>query len=105
MRDPRNFSKPDDFIPTRWIPDEKGEETCNQAAWIPFSYGPRNCIGKPLALLELRIVIARFVYRFDAELVDRKEPYYQDAFVARRGALPIKLWRRKHEVQEENDWE
>ena len=95
MHDPRNFSNPDDFMPTRWIPNEKGEETCNHAAWIPFSYGPRSCIGKPLALIELRLVIARFVYRFDAELVENKEPYYQDAFVARRGALPIKIRRRE----------
>ena len=95
MHDPRNFSNPDDFIPTRWIPDEKVDETCNRAAWIPFSYGPRSCIGKPLAMVELRLVIARFAFRFDAELVDNNEPYYQDAFVARRGALPIKIWRRE----------
>jgi cytochrome P450 len=95
MHDPRHFSHPDDFIPTRWISNEKGEETCNRAAWIPFSYGPRSCIGKPLALIELRLVIARFVWRFDAELVEDKEPYYQDAFVVRRGALPIKIRRRE----------
>lgn len=50
MHDERNFSNPDVFIPTRWLQDEKQEETCNKAAWIPFSYGPRNCIGKPFVL-------------------------------------------------------
>jgi len=46
MRDDKNFSNPDSFIPTRWIGSEREQETCNKAAWIPFSYGPRNCIGK-----------------------------------------------------------
>ena len=47
MHDERHFSNPESFIPTRWIESERGSETCNRSAWIPFSYGPRNCIGKP----------------------------------------------------------
>jgi hypothetical protein len=47
MHDERNFSHPNDFIPERWIPSECGKETCNKAAWIPFSHGLRGCIGRP----------------------------------------------------------
>lgn len=103
MHDERNFSNPESFIPERWLPDETTGETCNRAAWLPFSYGPRNCVGKPyvqkiylinfsLALMELRLVIAMFAWHFDAEFVEgQREPYYKDAFVVLRGALPVRI--------------
>ena len=104
MHDERNFSNPESFIPGRWLPDENTGETCNRAAWVPFSYGPRNCIGKPyvqkiyltnfsLALMELRLVIAMFVWHFDAEFVEegQAEPHYKDAFVVLRGPFPVRI--------------
>ena len=37
-------------------------------AFAPFSMGPFGCIGKSLALVELRTVTARLVTRFDVGL-------------------------------------
>lgn len=103
MHDARHFSNPESFIPTRWIESERGNETCNRSAWIPFSYGPRNCIGKPqiplrqanfrLALMQLRLTVALFVWHFDAEFAGKQlaPPYYKDAFVALRGPLPVRI--------------
>ena len=31
----------------------------------PFSFGPRNCIGKNLAYAELRLILARVIWNFD----------------------------------------
>lgn len=50
MHDERNFSNPNSFIPERWIESERGVETCNKAAWLPFSVGLRNCVGRSYAL-------------------------------------------------------
>jgi cytochrome P450 len=36
----------------------------------PFSLGPRNCIGKNLAIMEMRILIARLFWNFDVASVD-----------------------------------
>jgi len=68
---------------------------CNKAAWIPFSHGLRNCVGKPLAMMELKMILAMFIWHFDAEFaeVGQLEPYYKDAFVALRGPLPIRIKR------------
>jgi cytochrome P450 len=33
----------------------------------PFSYGPRNCIGRNLAYVEMKLIIARLVWTFDLE--------------------------------------
>jgi hypothetical protein len=46
-----------------------------------------------LALMELRLVIAIFIWNFDVDFVEngQPEPYYKDALVAMRGALPLKI--------------
>ncbi|KAG5725930.1 Cytochrome P450 67, partial [Termitomyces sp. T112] len=80
-RDPRNFFLPDKFLPERWLSEEKqlslepdlfkNRELVihNPDAFIPFSYGPADCVGKRFAWLELRAVtvaiLQRFTLRFD----------------------------------------
>ncbi|KAL9012057.1 MAG: hypothetical protein Q9173_003152, partial [Seirophora scorigena] len=44
-RSPRNFTDPDSFVPERWLGDEKYAKD-NFAVVNPFSFGPRNCVGK-----------------------------------------------------------
>lgn len=34
----------------------------------PFSFGPRNCIGRNLAYAEMRTIMARLVFNFDLTL-------------------------------------
>ncbi|EME43710.1 hypothetical protein DOTSEDRAFT_62319 [Dothistroma septosporum NZE10] len=65
---PRHFSKPDQFIPERWLGDHKGYETDKRGAVQPFHVGPRNCLGRNLAFVEMRLLIARLVWQFDMEL-------------------------------------
>ncbi|OJD29044.1 cytochrome p450 [Diplodia corticola] len=70
-RSPSNFANPLSFVPERWLHDEPGyeeytddkKETCQ-----PFSYGPRNCIGKNLAYHEMRLILAKTLWHFDLEL-------------------------------------
>ncbi|OJJ01980.1 hypothetical protein ASPVEDRAFT_52775 [Aspergillus versicolor CBS 583.65] len=65
-RDPANFKRANEFIPERWISDEF--VTDNKAALQPFSFGPRNCLGKNLAYSELRVILAKVLYNFDLAL-------------------------------------
>ncbi|KAK6193713.1 hypothetical protein LQW54_012183 [Pestalotiopsis sp. IQ-011] len=37
----------------------------------PFSVGPRNCVGKNLAIAEMRQILARILFSFDLEFVNR----------------------------------
>jgi cytochrome P450 len=48
-RSARNFRDPDEFVPERWLGDERFEGD-RRAAHQPFSFGPRNCIGKTYVL-------------------------------------------------------
>ena len=36
-------------------------------AMHPFSFGPRSCTGRAMALLQIRLVIARVVWLYDFE--------------------------------------
>lgn len=41
----KNFRNPESFAPERWLHDPAYEND-DKAASVPFSLGPRNCIGK-----------------------------------------------------------
>ncbi|KAJ5015941.1 Cytochrome P450 monooxygenase cypX [Colletotrichum sp. SAR 10_99] len=64
-RDPENFSDPESFDYSRWMPD--GESTNSEtakAAFTPFGAGSRVCIGRHLAEMELRYGITMFFRKF-----------------------------------------
>jgi cytochrome P450 len=45
LRSERNFRQSNSFIPERWLNDLRFDADDKQA-FQPFSYGPRNCLGK-----------------------------------------------------------
>ncbi|EED15853.1 benzoate 4-monooxygenase cytochrome P450, putative [Talaromyces stipitatus ATCC 10500] len=69
--DQRNFHRPNQFLPERWIPSAEDktspfshdQRNCLQ----PFSLGPRNCLGKNLAWAEIRLITTHLLYLFDRE--------------------------------------
>ncbi|KAB8202109.1 cytochrome P450 monooxygenase [Aspergillus parasiticus] len=65
-RDSRAFVHPDEFIPERWT--TRPELVKDRSAFIPFSSGPYACVGKRLALMELRRVIAVILRSYDVAL-------------------------------------
>jgi cytochrome P450 len=64
-RQESNFKDAETFDPERWL-DWNGYD--NRDAFEPFSLGPRNCIGKNLALVELKIILARTFYNFTLDV-------------------------------------
>lgn len=67
-RSPRNFARPDEFLPERWTSPEREGKDDSKIAFNPFSLGPHNCPGQNLAWLELRLILARLVWRFDMSI-------------------------------------
>ncbi|XP_037933996.1 probable cytochrome P450 4d14 [Teleopsis dalmanni] len=60
LRDPDYFPNPDEFIPERFL-NEKIDPFAN----VPFSAGPRNCIGQKFALLEMKSTISKLLRHFE----------------------------------------
>jgi len=63
-RDPRSFHSPEVFLPERWFSTGAPAGEHNTAAFFPFSYGPTNCVGKNLALMEMRMLLCWVLRRF-----------------------------------------
>ncbi|XP_070711569.1 cytochrome P450 4F3 isoform X1 [Pempheris klunzingeri] len=59
---PAVWTNPHEFNPLRF--DPANTEGRASHAFIPFSSGPRNCIGQKFALAELRVVVALTLLRF-----------------------------------------
>ena len=119
FRHPAYFSPaPDAFWPDRWLHENtvkrtphsaasdtkvkevgsnpESEVITNTAAFIPFSYGPANCAGRALALVEMRMVVALLVQRFEIQFADNYDPsvweeHLEDFFVFCNGELRVKL--------------
>ncbi|GKZ31010.1 hypothetical protein AbraIFM66950_010930 [Aspergillus brasiliensis] len=70
-----NFHAPKRYLPERWLPEARTDPASpffsdNRDVLQPFSTGPRNCIGRNLALVEMRIIVARLLWNFDLELCE-----------------------------------
>ncbi|KAK4225971.1 hypothetical protein QBC38DRAFT_249076 [Podospora fimiseda] len=96
-RDERNYVDAEKFIPERWY--SKPELVKNPRAFVPFTIGPYNCIGKPLALMNIRSVISKLVCNFDISFApgedgSKVETEAVDHFVLGLGPLKLVLKQR-----------
>ena len=63
-RDPLVFPEPDSFNPERWTNPTPEMRSMSR----PFSWGPRNCIGKHLAEIGLYLTVARVFQLYDVDI-------------------------------------
>ncbi|KAL0487012.1 cytochrome P450 [Acrasis kona] len=60
------------FRPERFIEDPSFLER-NRFEYLPFSSGPRSCIGQPLAQMEMWMIISKLMSEFNIELENKEE--------------------------------
>lgn len=66
------FPDPFTYKPSRFLADRAESPEAYQlaqSAFAPFSYGPRSCVGRPFAYLELTLALARTVWLYDFEYI------------------------------------
>lgn len=94
QRDRRYYPRDADaFRPDRWLTPDEGQ---NSAAFIPFSYGPYNCVGRHLARRELLMVASLLLHTFEMRFAAgfdhaRWPDTLCDYFISARGPLLIDL--------------
>jgi len=68
LRNAEAFESPSDYNPDRWLTGDKEKMAkCH----LPFSVGPRACIGRNIAYFEQLLVISTLVRLFEFEFVDK----------------------------------
>ncbi|KAL2074673.1 hypothetical protein VTL71DRAFT_8452 [Oculimacula yallundae] len=91
MVDPRYFEKPLEYIPERWTDWSDGVK--DRRAFIPFGYGAHSCVGKQLALNELRTILTNVVKRWDVVLGEKYNEQKWNEGIKDYGVLEIgELW-------------
>ncbi|VUC20418.1 unnamed protein product [Clonostachys rosea] len=87
-----SFVDGDRFIPERWTGEDSRFSADKKQGSQPFSYGPRNCAGRNLAYLELKLIIANLVWHFDLENCHQGNWMDQKIhLVWQKGPLMVKL--------------
>ncbi|XP_013779180.1 cytochrome P450 315a1, mitochondrial-like [Limulus polyphemus] len=66
-RDPKYFPNPNQFVPDRWLRNRDIHDVISTFASLPFGYGPRSCIGRRVAEIQMELLLARTVQAFHLE--------------------------------------
>ncbi len=86
------WDKPDHFIPERFMPGAKKPE---KFSYLPFSAGPRVCLGKSFGITESVLAVAIFAQRFRLTMSSDKRVEHECRLTLRpKGRLPMVLTRR-----------
>jgi len=59
-----HWDEPERFDPERFSPERARHARHARHAYLPFGWGPHQCIGNAFALMEMQVVVAMVVARY-----------------------------------------
>nr|APH81395.1 cytochrome P450 CYP4EB1 [Tigriopus kingsejongensis] len=73
-RNPKIWDRPNDFVPDRFR-NASADKIINRNpySYVPFSAGPRNCIGQRFAMMEEKAILSALVRKIKFIAVDKVE--------------------------------
>jgi cytochrome P450 len=67
-RNPKYFEEPLAYRPERWT--REFERSLPKGAYVPFAAGPRVCLGKQFALMEMQLVLGALLQNVEFNVLD-----------------------------------
>nr|QFR37025.1 cytochrome P450 4G189 [Forficula auricularia] len=90
-RDKDIFPNPDVFDPDNFLPEKQANR--HYYSYIPFSAGPRSCVGRKFAMLKLKILLSTILrkFRIEADTEEKDFKLQADLILKRADGFPIRL--------------
>jgi cytochrome P450 len=86
-RHPDIWEEPELFRPERFLPEQAKRRP--PFSYLPFGGGPRLCIGKSFALMEMTLVIATLAQHYHVEFLSRQAIEPMPLLTLRPGEEPL----------------
>ncbi|KAK4880501.1 hypothetical protein RN001_008647 [Aquatica leii] len=87
------YPKPDVFDPERF--NAENSKNISLYSYVPFSAGPRNCIGQKFAMLEVKAAVTKILRLFKVlPVVEHQPVLIANAILTSDNGLPVRLEKR-----------
>jgi cytochrome P450 len=94
-RDSHLFERPDEFHPERWLIEGKATRRPDEYVFPVFWGGPRLCLGKDMARLEMLNIAYAILSEYDFHVSPHSEKMVNGPVQFYEGGLPCKVTKRR----------
>ncbi|XP_049516234.1 cytochrome P450 4V2 isoform X12 [Dermacentor silvarum] len=96
-RNPNEFERPEEYVPERFLSDE--DTYHHPFSYVPFSAGPKNCLGQKFVMMEIKVVLAKVLSKFTVEATRPLQELEMtfDIVLKAKGGLPV-LFRKRNQT-------